>query len=52
MNDIRPLPMAIAMGAGAIVGFVIWMATDLFVFLPVFIAAGLPIGLAAAQNRD
>lgn len=43
------------MFAGALVGFIIWMVTDVFVLLPVFIGAGLTVGLAWGmrnQNGD
>lgn len=39
--------------SGALVGFIIWMVTDMFVFLPVFIGAGLTVGLAwGIRNQD
>lgn len=45
--------MAASMLLGALVGFIIWMITEKLVFLPVFIGAGLTIGLAwAARGND
>ncbi len=34
-----------------VVGFVIWMVTDVFVFLPVFLAVGLVTGIALADGQ-
>lgn len=31
---------------GAALGVVLWLATDTFVFFPVFVGAGLSVGLA------
>lgn len=45
-KDISPTVLAASMLLGGVVGFVIWMVTDAFVFLPVFLGAGLTIGLA------
>ena len=45
-SDRDALILALAMLGGAVVGFVIWLSFDLFVMLPVFIAAGMTIGLA------
>ena len=36
---------------GGVVGFPIWMVTDAFVFLPVFLAAGLVSGISIAEAR-
>ena len=47
-SDFRPLPMAAGMLMGALVGFVLWLATDAFVFLPVCSGAGLALGLILA----
>lgn len=44
--------MAIAGILGGIVGFVIWITADAFVFLPVFLAAGIVTGVAIAEARD
>lgn len=35
---------------GGAVGFAIWMITDTFVFLPVFLAASLVAGIAIAES--
>ena len=35
---------------GGAVGFAIWMITDAFVFLPVFLAASLVAGIAIAES--
>lgn len=45
-NDVSPGVLAAAMLIGALTGFALWMVTDTFVFLPVFIGAGLAVGLA------
>lgn len=37
---------------GGALGLVIWLTTDTFVFFPVFIGAGLTIGLAVGAERD
>jgi hypothetical protein len=36
----------------ASLGVVLWLATDTFVFFPVFIGAGLSIGLALDNTRS
>jgi hypothetical protein len=43
--------MAMAGILGGLVGFAIWMWTETFVFLPVFLAAGLVAGIAVAESR-
>lgn len=43
--------MVISGLSAGVVGFVIWMVTDVFVFLPVFLAAGLVAGIALADSR-
>lgn len=37
---------ALAMFGGAVVGMIVWLTFDLFVMFPVFVAAGMTIGLA------
>ena len=37
---------------GAALGVVLWLATDSFVFFPVFVGAGLSIGVALGAARD
>lgn len=44
------LAMAIGGLAGGLSGFVIWMVTETFVFLPVFATAGLVAGMAIAES--
>ena len=44
------LVMAIGGLLGGLIGFVIWMVTETFVFLPVFAAAGLVSGIAIAES--
>lgn len=52
-ENLSPAVMAASMLLGALVGFIIWMITETFVFLPVFIGAGLTIGLAwAGRGND
>lgn len=43
--------MSIGGVLGGLAGFAIWMVTDTFVFLPVFLAAGLVTGMSIAQSR-
>lgn len=52
-DNMSPTALAVSMISGAVVGFIIWMVTDAFVFLPVFIGVGLTIGLAwGMRNQD
>ncbi|MCO5199489.1 MAG: hypothetical protein M9928_18870 [Anaerolineae bacterium] len=44
------LGTALGMAGGGLIGFAVWMATGLFIFLPVFIGAGLPVGYAIGQK--
>jgi hypothetical protein len=37
--------MAVGMILGALIGFVLWMATDIFVFMPAFLGVGLTLAL-------
>ena len=46
------LGMSLGMLFGAALGFVIWIATDTFVFFPVFIGAGLSAGMAVGAGRE
>ncbi len=36
---------------GGLTGFALWMTTDVFVFLPVFLAIGLVTGISIAESR-
>ena len=38
--------MSIGMVCGALFGFALWMLTDTFIWLPVFIGCGLSVGMA------
>jgi F0F1-type ATP synthase assembly protein I len=51
-DNISPTALAVSMVSGALVGFIIWMVTDMFVFLPVFIGAGLTVGLAWGMRHQ
>lgn len=52
-NDVSPSILAVAMLIGALTGFALWMVTETFVFLPVFIGAGLAFGLVlGARDGD
>ncbi|MCB8922775.1 MAG: hypothetical protein H6662_14400 [Ardenticatenaceae bacterium] len=54
-NKNTSLGMTLGMLFGAAIGVVIWLTTDTFVFFPVFIGAGLSVGLAideAAKDKD
>lgn len=47
-----PVAMMMISGMlGGVVGFTIWMVTEAFVFLPVFLAAGLVSGISIAEAR-
>lgn len=43
--------MAVAGVLGGLAGLVIWMITDAFVYLPVFLAIGLVTGIAATESH-
>ena len=36
---------------GGLTGFALWMATETFVFLPVFLAVGLVTGISIVETR-
>ena len=44
--------MAAGMVIGVIAGFAIWMTTDLFVFVPVFIGIGVVLGMVFKEAND
>lgn len=48
--DLRPLPMAVGMALGGLIGFALWIATDTYVFLPAFLGMGVALGLAFGQR--
>ena len=37
---------------GAALGLVIWLTSGIFVFFPVFVGAGLTIGIAIGMEQD
>lgn len=43
--------LALGLLFGAALGLVMWLVTDSFVFFPVFLGAGLAIGLALDDAR-
>lgn len=55
MNDSRPppelTPRAFASGMllAGLTGFLIWMATDTFVFFPAFLGMGVVLGMVFSQ---
>lgn len=56
MNDqndpgFRPMPMAVGMLTGALIGFALWITTDTFVFMPAFLGVGLALGLMLGGMR-
>ena len=51
-TNFSALGVSLGMLFGAALGLVIWIATDTFVFFPVFIGAGLTVGLAIGAGRD
>jgi hypothetical protein len=44
--------MAVGGLGGGLAGFVVWMLTDAFVFLPAFLGVGLVTGIAFAESRS
>ena len=51
-QPVNPFSLIAGSGVlGGVVGFGIWMVTDSFVFLPVFLAASLVAGIAIAESR-
>lgn len=36
---------------GGLTGFALWITTDTFIFLPVFLAIGLVTGISIAETR-
>ncbi|HEX6301225.1 MAG TPA: hypothetical protein VF148_12230 [Acidimicrobiia bacterium] len=44
--------LAAGMLVGALTGFAIWVATAIFVFLPVFLGNGVVLGLILQQAAD
>jgi hypothetical protein len=53
-KDVNYTGLGVGLGMlfGASLGLIIWLATDSFVFFPVFVGAGLSIGLAVGASRD
>ena len=52
---VSAVAMAIGTIAGALIGFVLWIATDTFALLPAFLGVGLVLGMAlqsAAGNGN
>ena len=49
-----PRALAIGMITGALIGFLVWMSTELFVFFPVLLAIGTTLGIAwtASERSD
>lgn len=45
------LVMTLGGAIGGLTGFALWMATETFVFLPVFLAIGLVTGISIAESR-
>jgi hypothetical protein len=45
------LVMTLGGAIGGLTGFALWMATETFVFLPVFLAIGLVTGISIAETR-
>ncbi|MCP4424040.1 MAG: hypothetical protein GY803_06090 [Chloroflexi bacterium] len=51
-NYYTGLGLSIGLALGAGLGVVLWLATDNFVFFPVFMGSGLSVGLAIGASRD
>ena len=45
------LVMTLGGAVGGLTGFALWMTTDIFVFLPVFLDVGLVTGISLAESR-
>ncbi len=45
------LVMTLGGAVGGLTGFALWMTTEVFVFLPVFLAIGLVTGISIAESR-
>lgn len=51
-RQIDPITLIAIWGvAGGLAGFVIWLVTGTFVFLPVFIAVGVVTGISIVETR-
>ena len=51
-SELQTLPMMAGMLIGAGTGFAIWLATDQFVFLPVFLGIGFVLGLVFQEANS
>jgi hypothetical protein len=45
------LVMTLGGAIGGLTGFALWMTTETFVFLPIFLAIGLVTGISIAETR-
>lgn len=50
-SQLSPGYFAAGMILGALVGFGLWMATDLFVFFPAFLGVGVVLGIVFDDAR-
>jgi hypothetical protein len=51
-NHYTSLGVTFGLLIGASAGIVIWLVADAFVFFPVFVGAGLSIGIAVGMEMD
>lgn len=49
---VRPLPLAVGMLLGAVIGFLLWIGTDTFALFPAFLGVGVGLGLALSRWSD
>ena len=43
--QLRPVPFALGMLLGAVIGFALWIATDTFALFPAFLGVGVVLGI-------
>jgi hypothetical protein len=48
--QVRPIPLAVGMLIGAVLGFVLWIATDTFALFPAFLGVGVGLGVALSSG--
>jgi len=51
-SPLSVVAMAIGMIAGALIGFVLWIATDTFALFPAFLGVGLVLGIALQSTME
>ena len=51
-SPLSVVAMAIGMIAGALIGFVLWIATDTFALFPAFLGVGLVLGMVLQSTME